>query len=131
MARSGPGEVALLATIDRAGRPAVAPVCPIFANEGLYLLTASATPKVEQLRLGGVYTLHSQVGADDEEFAIAGRAFEVAEADRADVIKAIRFESFDARDPIFELMFERARAVVWPRPGESERFGWPAISPGR
>jgi hypothetical protein len=71
------------------------------------------------------------VGADDEEFAIAGRAFEVAEADRADVIKAIRFESFDARDPIFELMIERARAVVWPRPGESERFGWPAISPGR
>lgn len=121
------GEVAILATVDRHGRPRVAPVCPIFAPPGMYVLAGAATPKVRQLRRDPRYALHALVGADDLEFQITGRARHVdAAAERADVLPAIPFGSFDPADPIFELLIESALVVTWPSPGEPRKLRWTA-----
>ncbi len=124
------GEVALLATVDRSGRPRIAPVCPIFAGPGVFLVVATKTPKARHLRHQGGFALHALVGADDEEFQISGRVRPVEqEAERRSVIEAIPFESFDPEDPIFELLIERALAVTWPAPGRSLERSWTADVP--
>ena len=106
------GEVAVLATVDRRGAPRVAPVCPVFTDTGLYVLASTGTPKVGHLRRDPRYALHAQVGADDLEFQIAGRArLVVSAAERADVLDAVPFDSFDPEDPIFELLIGSALAV--------------------
>ena len=121
------GEVAILATVDRHGSPRVAPVCPIFAPLGMYMLAGAATPKVRHLRRDPRYALHALVGADDLEFQVTGRARRVdAAAERARVLSAVPFESFDPADPIFELLINSALAVQWPSPGTPRKVRWTA-----
>ena len=111
------GEVAILATVDGTGKPHVVPVSPIFCGEGIYLSAGSHTPKVRHLESNGRYALHALVGADDLEFQIAGtvrRLDSTAEHDA--VVSAIPFPSYDANDPIYELLIERALSVTWPEP---------------
>ena len=121
------GEVAILATVDRHGAPWVAPVCPIFTDNGLYVLASAGTPKVGQLRRDPRYALHAQVGADDLEFQIAGHARLLDSATgRAEVFSAIPFDSFDSDDPIFELLIGNAVAVTWPAPAAPTKLRWAA-----
>ncbi len=111
------GEVGILATVDGSGRPCVAPVCPIFCEEGIYLSAGSHTPKVRHLESNGLYALHALVGADDLEFQIAGTVRRVESSVEHDaVVSAIPFPSYDASDPIYELSIERALSVTWPEP---------------
>ena len=112
------GEVGILATVDATGRPRVAPVTPIFCGEGIYVLAGSHTPKVQHLENNGLYALHALVGADDLEFQIAGTSRRVeSNAEHDAVVSAIPFPSYDASDPIYELLIERALSVTWPEPG--------------
>ena len=121
---------AILATEGSAG-PGVAPVCPIFALDGVYLLVGPSTPKHRQLRRSGRYALHAPVGADDLEFQISGRARLVQSAEtRNAVLAAIQFPSFNPTDPIYELLIERALSVSWPQPGLRKKRSWRApVSP--
>lgn len=122
--------VGLLATADRTARPGVAPVCPIFAGSGVFVLVVSKTPKRRDLAENPRFALHAMVGPSDEEFRISGTARLVdIPSERAAVIEAIRFPSYDATDPIFELLVERALAVTWPAPGESLKRAWPGAHP--
>lgn len=112
------GEVAILATVDHAGHPRVAPVSPIFSGDGIYLSVGAHTPKVRHLHENGRYALHALVGADDLEFQIAGVARLVTDsAEHERVVAAIPFPSYDAEDPIVELTIERALVVTWPEQG--------------
>ena len=121
------GEVAILATVDRRGAPRVAPVCPVFAGAGLYVLASAGTPKVPQLQRDPRYALHAQVGADDLEFQITGRArLLTSAAERAEVLNAVPFDSFDPEDPIFELLIGSGIVVRWPAPDSPERLRWAA-----
>ncbi len=126
--RENQGEVAILATVDEGGRPRVAPVSPIFCEDGLYLSVGAHTPKVRHLKHNGLYALHALLGADDLEFQISGSVREVdnrAEHDR--VVAAIPFSSFDASDPIFELLLERALTVTWTKPAtRGSKSAWVA-----
>ncbi|MGD8417990.1 MAG: pyridoxamine 5'-phosphate oxidase family protein [Pseudomonadales bacterium] len=126
--RPDAGEVGILATVDGHGRPRVAPVCPIFSGEGVYLSVGAHTPKVRDLTTNGRYALHALVGADDLEFQIGGTARLVQEpTERAAVVAAIPFPSFDADDPIFELLIERALVVTWQKPAtRGRRQSWRA-----
>lgn len=124
--RPDQGIAAILATESSVG-PGVAPVCPIFALDGVYLLVGSATPKHRQLRRSGRYALHAPVGADDLEFQIRGRARLVQSAETRNVVLAtIPFPSFNPTDPIYELLIERALSVSWPQPGIPEKQSWRA-----
>lgn len=120
------GEVAILATVGRRGAPRVAPVCPVFTHDALYVLASRATPKVLQLRRDPRYALHAQVGATDLEFQVSGRVRPVdSPVERSSVLDAITFDSFDPEDPIFELLIGRAIAVVWPEPDSPTKLRWP------
>ena len=121
------GEVAILATVDCRGAPRVAPVCPVFAETGLYVLASAGTPKVPQLKRDPRYALHAQVGADDLEFQIAGRARLLdSTVERTDVLDAVPFDSFDPDDPIFELLIGSAVSVTWPAPDRPAKLRWAA-----
>ena len=116
------GEVGILATVNKSGQANVSPVCPIFCDEGIYLLVAQGTPKKHHLRGNGSYALHAQVGADDLEFQIKGSAREiVGDNERERVIASIPFSSYDKSDPIFELLVECALTVSWPAPGVQDK----------
>ena len=117
--RPDQGEVALLATVDGRGNPRIAPVCPIFTPEGIYLSVSARTPKREHLQSHGGYAMHAQVGADDEEFQIGGRARQVTDAGELERVReAIPFPSYGPDDPIFELLIGRALVVTWPADAE-------------
>lgn len=121
------GEVAILATVDEAGSPRVAPVCPIFSGGGVYVLAGRRTPKVRQLAGNGRFALHALVGADDQEFQMRGIARAVRSATERDaVILAIPFPSYDPTDPLFELRIGCALAVSWPAPGSRRKLTWSA-----
>lgn len=113
--------IGFLATATARGLPHLSPVCPIFCAPQLYVSVGAKTPKVPDLRTGGAYTLHAFLGANDEEFQIAGRAHEVADpAERTAVHAAIRFGSFQREDPIFRFDLERALWVHWERVGQPD-----------
>ena len=111
---------ALLATVGADGGPRMAPVCPIFAGEHLYLIVGEATPKNRQLRRDPRYVLHAFLGDDDEEFQIRGRASPVdAEAERSQVHAAADF-SFQIGDPIFRLSVEHCLWCHWENVGQPD-----------
>lgn len=115
--------IAFLATAGASARPTphLAPVCPIFAGDGLYVSAAGRSPKVYDLREGGGFALHAFLGANDEEFQVAGRAIEVDDPDeRARVHEAIAFPAFDREDPIFRFDIRRALWVYWERVGQPD-----------
>jgi hypothetical protein len=121
------GEVAIIATVDHQQKPWVAPFCPIFTEQGMYLLAGAHTPKARHLLVNSAYSLHALLGADDLEFQVAGMARSVTmERERSAVISAVPFPSFDATDPIFELQIARALTVTWPEPGINKRQTWTA-----
>ncbi len=118
------GEVALLATINSQGRPAIAPVCPIFTDDGVFVLVGKNTPKYQHLLKNPGYALHAQVGADDLEFQISGQGqFIGANHDRSQILAAISFPSFDETDPIIELLVSRALVVRWVD-GKMQKHSW-------
>lgn len=128
----GPDGVAIgfLASVSAASIPHLSPVCPIFCGAELYLCAGAHTPKAGDLRASRAYVLHALLGADDEEFQVAGRAAEVLGADeRGKVHEAIPFAAFQRTDPIFRLSVERALWVHWERVGQPDtralRRRWP------
>jgi hypothetical protein len=111
----------MLATASREGRPHLAPVCPVYCGDDVYLVSAGHTPKTVDLRSNGAFVLHALPGAADEEVQIAGFAREVADPDeRAAVHSAVKFAAFSRTDPIFRLELERALWVRWERVGQPD-----------
>ena len=112
--------IGFLASVAPDGAPHLSPVCPIFCADDVYL-SAGPTPKVADLRGSGRYVLHAMLGANDEEFQIAGRAVEVSDpVERAAVHAAIRFAAFGRADPLFRLSIERSLWVYWERVGQPD-----------
>jgi len=120
------GNVGILATVTADGAPRVAPVAPIFFAEGIYLSVSSTTPKLQDLQARETYAMHALLDASDEEFQISGAARAVTgDQERAGVVAAIPFPSFEANDPIFELMIGQALWVRWSGPGkDSQKRVW-------
>jgi len=113
--------IGFLATCSPSGGPRIAPVCPIYCGDHLYLSAVGATPKARDLRENGRFTLHAFLGANDEEFQIAGEAAEVLDPrERSDVHAAIPFASFERDDPVFRLAFSRALWAFWERVGQPD-----------
>jgi hypothetical protein len=128
----GPDGVAIgfLASVGAAGGPHLSPVCPVFCGRHVYVVAGARTPKARDLGFRRGYALHALLGANDEEFRIAGRASAVPAADeRAAVHEAVPFAAFGRDDPIFRLDVERALWVSWERVGKPDtravRRRWP------
>ena len=72
-------------------------------------------------RAGGRFALHAFLGANDEEFQVAGAAHEVGDAaERGAVHDAIPFPAFERGDPIFRFDLERSLWVFWERVGQPD-----------
>lgn len=113
--------IGFLATARAEGRPHLAPVCPVFCGDDLYVVAVARSPKAADLRANGAFALHAFLGANDEELQLAGAAAEVTHAEeRAAVHAAIPFASFDRADPVLRLGIERALWVYWERPGQPD-----------
>lgn len=113
--------IAFLATVGARYHPHLAPVCPIFCGDSLYISAAARTSKTRDLRARGDYVLHALLGPDDEEFQLAGNGAEVFDdAERQAVHAAIPFPAFDRADPIIRLGIERALWVSWERVGQPD-----------
>ena len=122
----GDGQVAWLATRGP-GAPGIAPVCPIFAGTGLYLLITADSPKVRDLSLDGSYALHAQLGEQDLEFQIGGRVRIISDPrQRESVMAAIPFKHYDPGDCLYELRIGRALSVSWNDSGKPRRTSWKA-----
>ena len=123
------GEVAIFATVDLTGRPRVAPVSPIFSAQGVYVSVGAHTPKRSHLERNGLYAMHALVGVDDLEFQISGNARYVeSDVEHKTVVSAIPFPSYDADDPIYELLIDRALVVTWPeRSTRGNKMVWSDI----
>jgi hypothetical protein len=104
----------------------LAPVCPIFCVDAVYVSVGRRTPKRRDLDADGRFVLHALLGRNDEEFRIDGRASIVsAERVRAAVHAAIRFGAFDRADPIYRLDIGAAMWGFW------ENVGRPGTRPVR
>ena len=114
-----------LATVRKDGGPRVHPVCPVIANDGLYLFIGNQTPKLHDLLRDGRYALHSFPRPDvDDEFAVSGRVRRVNDA----AVRQIVYDAYTAtgaftsNDTLFELWLERVlHAKYGPRPS------WPPV----
>ena len=117
----GAVSIGFLASVAASGRPHLAPVCPIFCGDDVFLSAGAHTPKATDLRETRHYVLHAFLAANDEEFQVAGRAAEVLDGDeRADVHAAIPFKAFSRSDPIFRLAIERSLWAHWERVGQPD-----------
>ena len=122
--------IGFLATVSERGRPHLAPVCPVFCGDGLFVVASARSPRTADLRTNTAFVLHAFLGRSDEEFQLAGRAVEIASPpEREAVHAAIPFASFQRTDPIFRLDVERALWVYWERAGQTDtkavRRRWP------
>lgn len=114
-----------LATVRKDGGPRVHPVCPVIANDGLYVFVGNQTPKLHDLLRDGRYALHSFPRADvDDEFAVSGRARRVDDAGVRQIVydAYTATGAFTSNDTLFELWLERVlHAKYGPRPS------WPPV----
>ena len=114
-----------LATVRKDGGPRVHPVCPVIANDGLYLFIGNQTPKLQDLLRDGRFALHSFPNpAVDDEFYVSGRVRRVDDL----AVRQIVYDAYIAtgahtsNDTLFELWLERAlHAKYGPRPS------WPPV----
>jgi hypothetical protein len=108
------------------GVPArVHPVCPVMANDGLYVFIGNQSPKVYDLLRDGRFALLSFPNPEvDDEFYVTGRAKRIdAQAIRQAVYEVYTATgAFTSNDTLFELLLERAlHAKYGPRPS------WPPV----
>ena len=109
-------EVAFLATVSRAGRPRIHPFVPKIVDGRLVAFIMDSSPKIQDLRDNGNYSLHALPGAEDEEFFISGKVQEMDPAVelRAQAIAAMGFvTTVDEHEVLFELLIDRALTTRW------------------
>jgi hypothetical protein len=117
--------MAFITTVSRRGDPRMAPFCPIFSGDDIYVSAGSKTSKRYDLQNDGRYVMHALLGPSDEEFQLAGRGVLVGDdAERAQVHADIPFQ-FGPDDPVFRLGIERS---LW---GHWEKVGQPGTYPVR
>ena len=123
--------IGFLATVSQQGVPHLAPVCPIFCEEGLCLSVGAATPKRRDLDTTGRYVLHAFLGPRDAEFRVSGLAERLDAVEvRRRVHSAIPFAAFGVDDPIYRLRVAECLYVYWENVGQPGtrpvRRGWRA-----
>jgi hypothetical protein len=115
----GPG-LGFLATVRADGAPRLHPVCPVIADDGLWVFVAPS-PKRGDLERDGRYALHSFSCQDvDDEFMVSGAARVEVDGAIVDSVMATYLAqgvSSSGDEVLFELRLDRAlHAAYGPRP---------------
>jgi hypothetical protein len=109
-----------LATVRKDGAPRVHPVCPVIANDGLYVFIGNHSLKRRDLLRDGRFALHTFPNPQvDDEFTVSGRVERVDDP----AVRQIVYDTYTATgaftsdDTLFELLLDRAlHAKYGPRP---------------
>ncbi len=107
--------LAFLATVRKDGAPRLHPVCPVLANDRLFVLITPASPKLHDLQGDGRYALQTfpQPKPGSNEFYLAGKAFLVDDASaRAAILREAKHMA-DASEIAFELWIDRVMHTRW------------------
>jgi len=107
--------LAFLATVRKDGAPRLHPVCPVLANDRLFVLITPASPKLHDLQGDGRYALQTfpQPKPGSNEFYLAGKAFLVDDASaRAAILREAKHMA-DASEIAFELRIDRVMHTRW------------------
>ena len=109
-----------LATVAGDGGPRVHPVCPVVANDGLYVFVGNQSPKLHDLHERKQFALHSFPLPDiDDEFFVRGVARVSEEPEVREVVYAayVATGAHTSDDTLFELLLGSAlHAKYGPRP---------------
>jgi Pyridoxamine 5'-phosphate oxidase len=106
--------VAYLATLRRDGAPRIHPVTVTLYDGGLYMFALAGSYKAADLVRDPRFALHSfprawsDLGWDDEELAVSGRANPVDGADHRASVAIAHNDAVGDGDRLFELSVERA-----------------------
>jgi hypothetical protein len=107
--------LAFLATVRKDGAPRLHPVCPVLANDRLFVLITPTSPKRRDLLRDGRYALQTfpQPKPGSDEFYLAGKAVLVDDAAaHADVLRDAKHMA-DASETPFELLIDRVMHTRW------------------
>ena len=107
--------LAFLATLRKDGAPRLHPVCPVLSDGRLFVLITPASPKRYDLGRDGRYALQTfpQPKLGSEEFAVAGRAVRIDDAEtRAAVFRDAKHMA-DPSEVLFELLVDRVMHTTW------------------
>jgi hypothetical protein len=114
-----------LATIRKDGGPRVHPVCPVLANDGMYVFIGNQSPKLHDLSRDGRFALHSFPNPEvDDEFSVSGRAVRIDD----EAVRQVVYEvytatgAFTSNDTLFELVLERVLHAKY-----GPRLSWPPV----
>jgi len=107
--------LAFLATVRKDGAPRLHPVCPVLANDRLFVLITPASPKLHDLQGDGRYALQTfpQPKPGSDEFYLAGKAFLVDDASARAVVLRDAKHMADASEIAFELWIDRVMHTRW------------------
>jgi hypothetical protein len=114
-----------LATVRKDGGPRVHPVCPVVANDGLYVFIGNHSPKRDDLLRDGRFALHSFPNPEvDDEFYVTGRARRTDDG----TVRQIVYDAYTATgaftsdDTLFELWLEHVLHAKY-----GSRPSWPPV----
>jgi Pyridoxamine 5'-phosphate oxidase len=114
-----------LATIRKDGGPRVHPVCPVLANDGLYVFIGNQSAKLRDLSRDGRFALHSFPNPEvDDEFSVSGSAVRIDD----EAVRQMVYEvytatgAFTSNDTLFELLLERVLHAKY-----GARPSWPPV----
>lgn len=97
-----------LATIRPDGGPRLHPMCPVFAEGGLYAFIVPS-PKERDLARDGRYAMHAFAPEDvDDEFCVMGRAHDIQAGSLRDGLAAGYHGVIPDGSALFEFDVERA-----------------------
>ena len=131
--------ITYLATVKKNGDPRVHPVCPIFAENGMFIAVNETSPKRLDLANDGRYAMHALPGAQrevdgvkrgDDEFYVTGRARRVLDDETRAAITKGAGHTVHASDWLFELLIDRAMTAYWENWAQPDTYAvrqfWPA-----
>ena len=124
--------VAYIATVRRDGAPRVHPVTPIMGQGHLFVFMEPTSPKGDDLRRDGRYSLHSSVSdpnGTSGEFIVTGRAKLVDDPSMRSVASELASYAPADRYILFELGVQTALSTIY-EDGRPVRQHWHATSSG-
>lgn len=124
------GKIAFLATIKNDGSPRIHPVRPFIGAGRLFIFIDQASPKGDDLRRDGRFSLHCSVYESEGlsgEFMITGNAKPVTDPQiRAQAVEVVGHD-IPARYYLFEFLVERVLSIDYDDDSKAVPCRWNAM----
>jgi len=109
-------DVAFIATVAVGGRPRIHPFVPKIVAQRLVAFIMDSSPKLQDLELRRQYSIHTQLGCEDEEFTVSGAAYRCnddAELRSAAAVSMGFATGVDDHHILHEFLIDRGLWTTW------------------